>query len=721
MHLQTRIELSEYRKALKAGCQAVHTMSHAAHKDGMSHLYTAARLLDKRCLSVTHKANSQLRAMGSNDDWLAHQYHMDHNPFQPATRKHVAKSGDKLFNETVDLTPEVLKNEIGRTGREVTTAKPVKTKRPWWPTFMDHEYKKYAENLRLEGEVCPSTDIFKNRDAETMADLNCTILMFPETYDPSSVYYQPLFLGSLDRTLYRATGNLDLLREVYYSHDPIDREERQALLGMAAGAMFGAAVDKVLGWFGYSTTTNKDIRHINSNSRHIVDVGKAVNATQQFSKRILATAHDLAHKEEITAAFIQMETAVQGLLDEYGTLMSGLAVLFHDRQLSPLVIDQDKVMTQVMELRRVAHERQELLLIKPQDVWHCPISYMVTRHLDVWVMIHIPVGRSDSRKVLYKYVETPLALTPKGTHFLAHPDEPYVSVSPDGVNALSIPQDTVEACKQIQGGLRYCPNHGFDVTKEAVVCSTALYAGKSEETLKLCPVSLLNEEFVHVASLGYGSYSFYSRDEVMVRVICSGGKNETSRNLKGLWKITLRPDCRVKGNDFFMAPSIDLWDESEHTDEIPLSFSDDMAGALNWGKNQGLLAGNPDGIKLSIVDVERKWNTTMLQERGANKGLMILGLIVAAVFGVCLLYCCGRECWGIYKRRQLASTIASAIDARFTRRDGEEQVEMSLMNPSAPGMAAVPPSHAVNPPAIAPVPSIYPTGYAPPSLPGVKR
>ena len=65
MHLQTRIELSEYRKALKAGCQAVHTMSHAAHKDGMSYLYTAARLLDKRCLSVTHKANSQLRAIMS--------------------------------------------------------------------------------------------------------------------------------------------------------------------------------------------------------------------------------------------------------------------------------------------------------------------------------------------------------------------------------------------------------------------------------------------------------------------------------------------------------------------------------------------------------------------------------------------------------------------------------------------------------------------------------
>ena len=102
----------------------------------------------------------------------------------------------------------------------------------------------------------------------------------------------------------------------------------------------------------------------------------------------------------------------------------------------------------------------------------------------------------------------------------------------------------------------------------------------------------------------------------------------------------------------------------------------------------------------------------MLQERSASRGLMYLGIVVAAVFGVCLLYCCGRECWGMYKRRQLASTIANAIDARFSRRDGEEQVEMSLMNPTAPGVVAAPPAHAAG---------LYPTGFAPPTLPGVKR
>ena len=612
------------------------------------------------------------------------------------------------------MTTNVLTNQITRTGREVTTTT-TRPDLPLWPSYMDAEYRTYAEKLRLEGEVCPSTDIFTHSLAATMEDLNCTLLMFPETYDPGSPYYQPLFLGSLDRTLFRATGNLQLLRDVYYSHDPVRRETRQAFLGsVAVGMMFGAAADKVLGWFGYSTTTNEDVRHINSNSQHIMDVGKAVNATQEFSNRILKTAHSLAHKEELTAAFIQMETALQGLLDDYRTLMAGLSVLFHERQLSPLVIDQEKVMSQVMELRRIAHERQEMLLIHPQDVWHCPISYMVTKGLDIWVMIHIPVGRSDSKKVLYKYVETPLALTESGTHFLAHPEEPYVTRGAKGVDAMVLTKETVAACKKIKNGLRYCPNRGFDVKKEPMSCATALYAGKSDEALKLCPVSLLNEEFVHIGTLGYGMYSFYSRDEVMVRVVCSGGQNETSKKLEGLWKITLRPDCRMKGADFFMVPSIDLWDETKHTDEIPLEFTEEMEDVLKWGESKGLLAGNPDGVKLSIGDVAREWNTTMLREHSVAKGWTYFAFIVGGIVALALLYCCARECWGLYKRRQMAETIASAIDARFSRRDGEEEVEMNVLRPTAP---------AHNVPALtAATPMLetsYTTGYAPPTMPAM--
>lgn len=194
----------------------------------------------------------------------------------------------------------------------------------------------------------------------------------------------------------------------------------------------------------------------------------------------------------------------------------------------------------------------------------------------------------------------------------------------------------------------------------------------------------------------------------MVRVVSSGGKNETSKKLTGLWKITLRPDCRVKGTDFFMVPSIDLQDESQHTDEIPFEFTEDMEGVLDWGEKRGLLAGNPDSIKLSIGDVAREWNTTILQEHSVTN----FGIVVRAVFGLLFLYCCARECWGLYKRRQLASNIASAIDARFSRRDEEEQVEMTLMQPSAPAPAAS---------ATPMLETSYIAGYAPPTMPAMKR
>ena len=42
VHLQTKIILSDYRDALKAGCAAVHQMSHVSHKDGMIHLYSGS-------------------------------------------------------------------------------------------------------------------------------------------------------------------------------------------------------------------------------------------------------------------------------------------------------------------------------------------------------------------------------------------------------------------------------------------------------------------------------------------------------------------------------------------------------------------------------------------------------------------------------------------------------------------------------------------------------
>ena len=111
--------------------------------------------------------------MGDDDEWLQHQFSMDYNPFLPALKKH-ANQGTKV--PTTTTSPEVRTNRMGRASEDVKLTEETK---PYWPSYMDEEYIKYAAKLKIEGEVCTSTDLFEQPDAHTMADLNCSIIMMP--------------------------------------------------------------------------------------------------------------------------------------------------------------------------------------------------------------------------------------------------------------------------------------------------------------------------------------------------------------------------------------------------------------------------------------------------------------------------------------------------------------------------------------------------------------
>ena len=59
------IKLSAYRKAVQNGCGALHQISRAAHKPGLSHLYGAIKSMEICSKRLERVANSQLRAMVS--------------------------------------------------------------------------------------------------------------------------------------------------------------------------------------------------------------------------------------------------------------------------------------------------------------------------------------------------------------------------------------------------------------------------------------------------------------------------------------------------------------------------------------------------------------------------------------------------------------------------------------------------------------------------------
>ena len=114
--------------------------------------------------------------MGSNSQWIKAQMGINHNPFAADRRKHPERG-----TTTRSAEPNLKKNTIRKdkkkppvaterdersirvTGMDIPKFVQLKTDSvlPYWPSYMDEEYVAYADRLRLEGEVCSSTDMMR--------------------------------------------------------------------------------------------------------------------------------------------------------------------------------------------------------------------------------------------------------------------------------------------------------------------------------------------------------------------------------------------------------------------------------------------------------------------------------------------------------------------------------------------------------------------------------
>lgn len=59
------------------------------------------------------------------------------------------------------------------------------------------------------------------------------------------------------------------------------------------------------------------------------------------------------------------------------------------------------------------------------NVWRADLSYVVTRNLDILIMVHVPVAKLESFRHLYKYVRKPLAFSKTATYFFPNPPNKY--------------------------------------------------------------------------------------------------------------------------------------------------------------------------------------------------------------------------------------------------------------------------------------------------------
>ena len=69
-------------------------MLQLAHKPGLAHLYNAIRMMEHLCQASEKILNSQLRSMGSDEEWADYYLNPQENPFEAVRRRLPERVGD---------------------------------------------------------------------------------------------------------------------------------------------------------------------------------------------------------------------------------------------------------------------------------------------------------------------------------------------------------------------------------------------------------------------------------------------------------------------------------------------------------------------------------------------------------------------------------------------------------------------------------------------------
>ena len=342
-----------------------------------------------------------------------------------------------------------------------------------------------------------------------------------------------------------------------------------------------------------------------------------------------------------------------------------------------------------MRVREVQIEQREKgleLMISPTDIWQTPISYVITRDLNIHIMLHVPIGRSSSFRKVFCYIPTPLTFGDDTEYFMVNPRNPYLLLDKNGQHPTEMSTEEMSKCKSVNHYKKYCLARSVIVNQAPPSCLSSLHAGDRDHVLKWCPVVLVDDKFRYVASLAFGVFTVYTKPLLMTKVYC-GEEQVATQKLQGLSRITLRRDCRLVHDDFVLEPTIDFRDQDNELSEIPLTFDNDLnvSQVLEWGSENGLLRPSDQGNALTMLEVARHWNQDQLDERRRWTFQMIMGVAGASIMALMVCCCCTRECWNMYMRAKQRRAMSSSIREQVREYGMEMRNLLSRsVSPSAP-------------------------------------
>ena len=142
-------------------------------------------------------------------------------------------------------------------------------------------------------------------------------------------------------------------------------------------------------------------------------------------------------------------------------------------------MEQKEVLKQVRALQHKETGKGNVILMDPLNVWRAVLSYVVTRNLNILIMVHIPVAKLELFRHLYKYVRTPLAFSNTTTHFFPNPPNKYLVHDKDNAHPRVLDETDLTRCKVVRTDTRFCPAMSYQLNSAPSTCMTLLRSGDS--------------------------------------------------------------------------------------------------------------------------------------------------------------------------------------------------------------------------------------------------
>ena len=722
VHVQIEVPVARYVGSMREACKQVRTVRAFAKREQMKDVMAGLNLMQDRCDEMVAVVQERIHAMGVEHDWNR-LYPNGDDPFKPLKpdRMPTPEARKQAAYETSTQQPEE-KSTVKSSTTETTWSYrsvhelPVHTlhrigttamhprleyhaSHGVWtvPDFFDQEYRDEMQRHAVEGEVCTILDVFRTPPAVTSeAEMNCDILYLAELMEGSK-YYNPVFIPTQVLDEFRHTGSLDLLRRVYMSHDATSllapREKRQVMIGAAlgAGVLVKSAVDKVLGWFGYHTTTGEELHRINSNVKHIDTVTSHVGAIERVAKRIQKTTSHIEHLEKVQEYLFHLDMLLDAVYARYEKILRGLELLHLHENVSPQLVEPQKFYAEVEKIRTKVQSKDEVLMVtQPADLWECPASYVIRKDLQVTVMVHIPVAKRASFKYLYRYEPTPMSSPGFDHHILAYPTKTVLSIDRTTHTARPMSDVSLKMCTRIGRGPKYCPAPTFVVKQVHSSCLTSLYGNDFSSIMRQCPVVYMEDDYVHVAALSSYHFSVYLPKDVLGRVTCGEDYLGSQKLMAGLLEISVNPMCRFTAPEVELSPALDLSLRELRFDKIALDLEplENLTEPVDWAVKNAKIPTDIKDAGPSLTDIAKSWDHTMLKEQETWSFMTWAAVIVGTILGLIILMVIGRCLVDIYIRRQDQAEMHSNIREHVREVAGEEMRELMPRMPGAPSAPA---------------------------------